>query len=313
MEGHRLTGRLVLLLLALTLPTLLYGQPGPPPVGAALVREGEFAVDLVSALGVGNTADEVEAESLLGGLGIAPRNGWIADYPVTPDIIGELQKSVIDAVDSRRLPLTRDEALQKFADVNVQASLSVVPYDGNPDSQGPPLAPEEYPNPVMVNDYYATEGPPIVTYYTPPPDYYYLYGWVPYPFWCHGFWFPGFFVLNDFHRIVHFHNRPFFVSNHFNDVRAHRFFRIDPHGRFTGHTFAGIGAPRSREFIPSGIPGSDRKVFNAPRTQTMPGSIMRSPSFSRPGMTGIRSMGASSSSTPGSMGGSSHGGGHFGR
>jgi hypothetical protein len=61
---------------------------GPPPVGQALQREGNFAVKLVSALALGNTEDEVEAESRLAEAGIAPRNGWIADYPVTPDIIG---------------------------------------------------------------------------------------------------------------------------------------------------------------------------------------------------------------------------------
>ena len=44
----------------------------------------------------------------------------------------------------------------------------------------------------------------MVTYYAPPPDYYYLYSWVPYPFWCDEFWFGGFFILNDFHRSVFF-------------------------------------------------------------------------------------------------------------
>jgi hypothetical protein len=280
----RLAGTFVLVLLMLALPALLYSQSPSPPVGAPLVREGQFAVSLAQALGIGNTTDEVEAESLLGSVGIAPRNGWIADYPVTPDIVGELQRSVADAADSRRIQMGREEALQQFGDVNVQASLSVVPYTGNETSREP-FAPEDYPNPAVVNDYYGTEGPPIVTYYTPPPDYYYLYSWIPYPFWCRGFWFPGFFVLHDFHRIVNFHNRPFFVSNHFNDIGRHRLFRIDPGSRFNGRTFAGIGAPRTQGSIPSGVPHSERRIFNAPPTQMAPGGGTSAPGSGRPGTT----------------------------
>ncbi|MBI5100452.1 MAG: hypothetical protein HZB33_01255, partial [Nitrospirae bacterium] len=63
----------------------------PPPVSAPLIREGAFALKLAEALGLGHPESEVEAESMLGAAGVAPRNGWIADYPVTPDIIGELR------------------------------------------------------------------------------------------------------------------------------------------------------------------------------------------------------------------------------
>jgi hypothetical protein len=37
--------------------------------------------------------------------------GWIADYPVTPDIIGELQSSIGAAADSGRLALNKDAAM----------------------------------------------------------------------------------------------------------------------------------------------------------------------------------------------------------
>ena len=52
--------------------------------------------------------------------------------------------------------------------------------------------------PTVIDNYYSDEGPPVVTYYAPPPDYAYLYAWDPFPFWCGGFWFPGYYVLNDF-------------------------------------------------------------------------------------------------------------------
>ena len=82
-------------LFLLMLPAVTQAQSGgPPPIEQQLVREGEFAVRLASTLGVSAAADEVEAESRLGEVGITPRNGWIADYPVTPDIVGELQKAV---------------------------------------------------------------------------------------------------------------------------------------------------------------------------------------------------------------------------
>ena len=62
-------------------------QAGSPPVGAPLIREGDYAVNLVNALNLSTTQDEVEAETRLGQAGITPSNGWIADYPVTPDVV----------------------------------------------------------------------------------------------------------------------------------------------------------------------------------------------------------------------------------
>lgn len=70
------------------------------------------------------------------------------------------------------------------------------------------------PNPQVINHYYREQGPPIITYYSPPEIYYVLYSWVAYPFWCSGQYYPGFFVLNNFHRQVKYHQQPFFVSHH---------------------------------------------------------------------------------------------------
>jgi len=118
----RLSQRLIILLtvgLFLLLPAVVtHAQSeNPPPIEQQLVREGDFAVWLASALGISATDEEVEAESRLGEVGITPRNGWIADYPVTPDIIGELQKAVGAAADAGKLSVGRDEALKMFYDV----------------------------------------------------------------------------------------------------------------------------------------------------------------------------------------------------
>jgi hypothetical protein len=272
-----------------------------------LIREGDLAIGLQGALGLGMTQDEVQAESRLGELGIAPRNGWIADYPVTPDIMGELQKAVGNAADSGKLSMGRDEAVNKLNETAAQMGTSVIPYAGGaPQPQS--VAPENYPDSGMVDDYYATEGPPIVTYFNPPPDYYGLYAWVPYPFWCYGYWFPGYFILHDFHRVIRIHNRPVIISNHFNDVTAHRVFRIDPARRLSGRTFAGIGAPRSRAFISTGVPRSDRTVFNAPRARAAPvAPAGRAFAPSSRGAAGAPSRGG------GGFRGGRGGGGHHGR
>jgi hypothetical protein len=233
------------------IPAMIHAQSyqtgtDSPPISQQLVREGDFAIKLNTALGLESTQDEVEAESQLGEVGIAPRNGWIADYPVTPDIINELQKSVSDAAIAQRLPDERDEALHIFQDTVADLNLSIRPYASN---QPHPSGPEQYPDQTVINNYYSNQGPPVVTYYAPPPDYDYLYSWVPCPFWWVDFWFGGYFILHDFHRVEFVNHRAVFVTNHFNDRRDHRVFRVDAISRFNGRSFAGIGAPHNGRTI----------------------------------------------------------------
>jgi hypothetical protein len=271
-EPFRYKGSFIVSLYILFLmPAMIHAQTEQagqtsPPLAQQLVREGDFAIKLQSALGLGTTQDEVEAESRLGEVGIAPRNGWIADYPVTPDIITELQKSVSDAAIAQKLPDNKNEALQIFQDTVAGLNLSIRSYAAN---QPHPSGSEQYPDQTVVNDYDYNQGPPVVTYYAPPPDYYYMYSWVPCPFWWTDFWFAGFFILQDFHRIVNVNHRTVFISNHFNDVREHRVFRVDAVSRFHGKTFAGIGAPHSGTFISTGVSRSDRTIFNGTRTRMM--------------------------------------------
>jgi hypothetical protein len=248
-----------------------------PPVAAALVRLGNFALSLVTALGLGQPASEAAAESMLGGIGIAPRNGWIADYPVTPDIIGELRDSLVYASQARTISMGVNAALNALAEVEQSASMALTPAPAGPPTNyltaGTPEGAEQgvpaYPDAAAVRQYYSQQGPPIITYYAPPADFYYLYTWVPYPFWCNNFWFGGYFILNDFHRF--FRDRDYlgehnhFVSNHFNDVNAHHVFRIDPITRMHGRTFEGIGAPHGSNFIHTGVKESPARIFNNTR------------------------------------------------
>jgi hypothetical protein len=253
---------------------------GVPPVQQPLIREGDFAVGLVSEFALGTTDNEVEAEDILSSVGIAPRNGWIADYPVTPDVLGDIWQSVLAALDSQKLSMSQDEASKRFQKAEADAGLGIRPYTSGETHEINPSS--EYPETSVINNYYYDQGPPLVTYYAPPPDYYYLYTWVPYPFWWYDFWFPGFFILNDFDRVVHFHHRAEIISNHFNDFRHHRVFRVDPLDRFRGRTYAGIGAPRRGHFISPGVRNGATSIFNRNRmSPPSAGRTFRAPSGGR--------------------------------
>jgi len=136
-----------------------------PSVGQALVREGSFAMKLAEGLKIGPVQSEAEAESRLAQMGIAPRNGWIADYPVTPGIIGELQNAVGAAADSGKLAMNREEAIKVF-----QGLISDIQgqYSGTkpPSEEQPPSEPYYYPYPYYIYYY---------PYYYPYPDYYFRY------------------------------------------------------------------------------------------------------------------------------------------
>jgi hypothetical protein len=313
---------IVVILFALLLfPALTYAQPAPPnpdapPIAQELVREGDFALKLEAALGLVKSADEVGAETQLGELGITPRNGWIADYPVTPDIIGELQNAVGAAADAGKVPLQKAEALRRLDSVAMEQSLAIKPHTTENINETLPEAARDYPDPTGINNYYADEGPPVVTYYAPPPDYYYLYAWVPFPFWCSSFWFPGYFILHDFHRSLFNGRRVAFISNHFNDISAHRVFRVDPVARFNGRTFAGIGMANRKGFISTGVPRSESRIFNGPRTWGGPGGRTAG-SFQRGSMTFGTSSRGTRAATPSYRGGrsaapASRGGGQAG-
>jgi hypothetical protein len=241
-----------------------------PPVAQQLVREGAFAVRLHSSLGLGTSDNEPDAESRLGESGISPRNGWIADYPVTPDIIGELRESLISAANAGRTGLNKDAALQVFDDAAADYALSVKPRAVSESGKASAAEAGNHPVPAEINKFYSTMGPPVITYYNPPSGYAHLYCLVPYPFKSHGTSFPGFFILKMFHRTVFVKQRVEFVTNRFHVYRNHREFRIDPLARFNGKSFAGIGAADGTGFKKTGIRGSERKVFNSPQPWVKP-------------------------------------------
>jgi Domain of unknown function (DUF4124) len=279
------------------------GSTGPqeaakpsPPIAQTLVREGDFAIKLAEALKLGMAKSEAEAESMLASAGITPKNGWIADYPMTPDIIGELEKAVAQAADAQKLALGRDEALKALRTVAVEQELPIV-AEGveGPDQYGesPPPTTPEYAPPSEIDNYYYAEGPPVVTYYPPPWDYYYLYAWIPGPFWYSGFYFPGYFILHDFHRSIHRNGHACAVTNHWRDHRTGRVYAVDPARRHSSRNFGGGDAPRTRGFNSPEARNGARSIYE--RGHGRPGSNNASisvpgrgpndsrPAYSRPG------------------------------
>jgi len=244
-----------------------------PPLSQPLVREGDLAMDLALDLGL-SVESEAEAESKLASMGIEPRNGWISDYPVTPDILSEIHDAVGDAADSGKLGMSKGEALALLTDISIDYGLSVrTTSDGSPPPVREAAVDPYYNDPSLINDYYTEYGPAVVTYYTPPWDYYSLYSWVPYPFWWSGIGFSGYFILNDFHRRVvvvkkrvghpkHWRHKGRFeegkvrtVSNRVVDRNTGITARLDPVTRTIDHggrSVRNISNPRSRAGLESG-------------------------------------------------------------
>jgi hypothetical protein len=242
-----------------------------PPIAQPLVPEGDFAMKLAETLRIGSPQNEADAESMLTSRGIEPRNGWIADYPMTPDIVVELQNAIAQAAASGKLAMKTDDAIGKFKDLASQQGLMVRAGEGRHTEVGTPPDNGSYSNPTVINNYYYDEGPPVVTYYPPPPDYSYLYAWVPYPFLCSGFFFRGFFVLNDFDRTVgrfhhghEFHHR---ITNHFVDPTTRTVQTVDPITRRATRTVNvsvthTSGSALTHGFKTQGVRESATSIFN---------------------------------------------------
>jgi hypothetical protein len=151
----------------------------------------------------------------------------------------------------------KDDALKAFQDVAVEFGLAVVPGGPNQYAEN-----QAQPNATVINNYYYEEGPPVVTYYPPPWDYDYLYDWVSYPFWCSGFFFPGFFVLTDFSFVIHgHHHHHHLITNHFIDPKTHTIRAVDPTLRTTGRAI-NASLTRTQGFRSSESRRGATSIFN---------------------------------------------------
>ena len=132
-------------------------KPGAPPAQRKLVREGFFAMELAEALKIGEVKSEAEAESKLALVGVLPKNGWIADHPLTPNVIAELENAIGEAADSGKLAMKRDEAIKVFQDLIVDIENEYAEAEPAPERQldsKPYYYPYYYPYPYYYFGYY---------------------------------------------------------------------------------------------------------------------------------------------------------------
>lgn len=144
-----------------------YSQPeqeksGPPPIEQSLIREGSFSMKLAEVLKLGPVESEAEAESMLASVGIAPKNGWIADYPLTPDVIRELQNAIAQTADSGKIAMNKAEAIKAFENLIMDIESQYTGVE-------PPPVEQPYPEPYYSPRYY-------YPFYSPYPPYPYYYG-----------------------------------------------------------------------------------------------------------------------------------------
>ena len=150
------------------------GRPEAAPTQRRLVREGFFAMKLAEALKIGEFKSEAEAETRLASVGVLPRNGWIADYPLTPKVIAELEGSIVEAADTGKLSMNRDEALKVFQDLIQDVEKANVQSEPPTEEQG---YSEQYVPP--PRGYYYPRYYPYPYYY---PYYPYSFRFYPYPY-----------------------------------------------------------------------------------------------------------------------------------
>jgi len=255
------------------------------------VTEGEFAIQLVRELGLGDPINAAQAAEILTSVRIAPMLGrWELDRPMTPEFTTRLRTLTVAAAQMGWIHLTPEQVLIAF---DTTAALLGVPIHvtTEPDAI-------DYSEPVV-------EVPPVVTLFAPPVDFYPYYIWVPVAggFWWFGQFCDGFFVLNNFrfnflvfndHRFV-FNGRsiqrPFI--RHIVDRRVVR----NPEFRHSvtapGHRSAGIPRAGSRPILnpptqfrvrPSELPRSRIRSESPAAFHRVPGprpTIHRAPAPSR--------------------------------
>ena len=275
---------------------------------------------------------------MLSAIGILPKNGWIAGYPVTPPVIGEIETSVATAADAGKLRMGKDEALKAVGDLKAKLGLSLIPGGMPPSAiQAAPggrlvntiiykyidkngvvhytdryeSVPKEYrdqiemireevqpqssegaasqetgeqvnnytvnPPAEVINNYYYNDGPPVVTYYAPPSPYYYLYAWVPYPFWSWGFFFPGYFILHDFHRHASFHGHPCVVTNHVAHGGRGGVSVVDPLTRTHRNSMVNNRIPSPRGFDSPRVQSSARAIVGLSQNRGASANALAAP------------------------------------
>lgn len=177
-----------------------------------LVREGEFAIQLVEVLGIGPATSEYEAGEILVEVGILPEEAWAPDDYITPEFIGALGDSIGEAADTGRIWMSRDEAMEALYSLLVEFGLPIPDEFSNRYVIGDPPYSDQYCDHRTVIRHYSRYSPPKITYCRPPYDYYDRYVWVPYGLWWYGHYYSGYYIFYHLHLAIHRHHH--FHHNH---------------------------------------------------------------------------------------------------
>jgi len=107
-----------------------------------VLPQGDFAVQLVDDLNIGQPQNEAQAQNMLSAIGIEPINGWAAGQPVTALIIVEIEKKVARAADAGKLRVGKDQALKAVRHIRAkygQRLLKQTPGSGTFSSNPSPV------------------------------------------------------------------------------------------------------------------------------------------------------------------------------
>lgn len=249
---------------------------------AQVVTQGEFAIQLVEELGLGEEPNAEEAADILTNVLIAPRYGqWELDQPMTSELTVRLRKLTVAAAETGRIGLTPEQVLIAF---DTTAAMLGLPIPA-------PSAPEE----ASESPYTINQAPPLVYMEPPPSDIYPYYVWSPVAggFWWNHYQYPGFFVLNVnkffFHHHglhathSHFSCEPFRIQHHFIghivDHHMTRFSGVPNPGRVQRPTVTGFrSVPASNRVLnPTMVPRPGLNPSGLHFSGTQPGRRYATP------------------------------------
>ncbi|HUJ79255.1 MAG TPA: DUF4124 domain-containing protein [Nitrospiria bacterium] len=239
-------------------------QPQPPERAPYVATEGDFILQLVRELGLGDPSDARQAADVLTNLRIAPPLGtWQFDEPMTPELTIRLRQLSVAAADRGDIDISPEQALLAF---DTAAALLNVDIPAAADQQSIPD--DAYP---------IADLPPLVDMYQPSPDFSPYYVWTPVygGFWWGYNFFPGYWVLNVGLFCDHYDNH-YYGHGHYggHDHRSYdhgyrggaRFASIDP-SHISHHMNGHIQDHQLRGHSPAGrtvsSPGQPRSPFAA--------------------------------------------------
>lgn len=87
------------------------------------VTQGEYAVALAKKLDIAKAPTIAEAVSKLKDLGVKPDEGWKPDEEMTSELIVQLYRRLVDAVEAGKLKFSVDELKKMLRDLSVSFDL----------------------------------------------------------------------------------------------------------------------------------------------------------------------------------------------